>query len=231
MSYLNIDDILAEEQKLSCKFLYNAYNLGQLEEGSADTDIEKGTKIDLPYWLAYVLAKKGLVSAEMPTPYQQDFKDKLIADPNVISMRSHQYYDKIGTMLSSFFSDRSLNLLLFRVFRDRFLKIYNQSLNLRETDITKIVGNMTRLERNIFENGYRSSIDYDKWRNRKGEKIERNPNIIFPVASRSSSVNNSINSNNINSSSTQSSSSSTQSSQPKKDTVLKKRKRIFDDES
>ncbi|KAK5583512.1 hypothetical protein RB653_005108 [Dictyostelium firmibasis] len=225
MSYFDINDILAEEQKITCNFFYDAYNLGQLEEGSRDSDMKKGSSIDLPYWMALPLAKSNFVSVIMPLSYQDEYKNKLNTEPNLISMRNFPYYDKIGVQLSDFFGDRKLKLLLFKAFRDRFLDIYKKSVNLKETDISKILGNMTYQEREVFTYGYKSSLEYDKWRSRKGEKVEKNTNNLSISSSLSSSSSN--NNNNNNNNSNQNSSGSNKSSQS---TTVKKRKRMFDDE-
>ncbi|KAM9956868.1 hypothetical protein ACTFIR_003603 [Dictyostelium discoideum] len=238
MSYFDINDILAEEQKITCNFFYDAYNLGQLEEGSRDPDMKKGSKVDLPYWMALALAKSNFVSVIMPPEYQDEYKNKLIADPNVISMRLFPYYDKIGVQLSDFFGDRKLKLLLFRVFRERFLNIYSQSINLKETDISKILGNLTYQEREVFSNGYKSSNDYDKWMSRKGEKVEKNTNNLL-ISTSSNNKNNSSNSsngnnsnNNNNNSNNNNNNNNSQNSSYKntQSTTVKKRKRMFDDE-
>ncbi|KAN0027931.1 hypothetical protein ACTFIV_009757 [Dictyostelium citrinum] len=238
MSYFDINDILAEEQKITCNFFYDAYNLGQLEEGSRDPDMKKGSKVDLPYWMALALAKSNFVSVIMPTEYQDEYKNQLIADPNVISMRLFPYYDKIGVQLSDFFGDRKLKLLLFKVFRERFLNIYKNSINLKETDISKILGNLTYQEREVFSNGYKSSNDYDKWISRKGEKVEKNTNnlLISTTTTTSSSTSSSSSSTSSSSSSSISSSnnnnknSSNNSNRNTQSTTVKKRKRMFDDE-
>ncbi|CAN3371765.1 hypothetical protein DIURU_002979 [Diutina rugosa] len=52
--YYDLDDILADAQKVSCRFNENVPGLGYLE-GNPRGDMEAGTKIDLPFWLASVL--------------------------------------------------------------------------------------------------------------------------------------------------------------------------------
>jgi hypothetical protein len=67
--YWNIDDILAEEELIPCKFKEDGKNLGHLDtldqnvklnkqqmERCEGAMIKKDTKIDLPLWLGIVLA-------------------------------------------------------------------------------------------------------------------------------------------------------------------------------
>jgi len=208
-NYFDIDDILSEEKLITCKFLYDGYGLGILDPGSITQDMTVGTKIDLPFWMTSLLAKKQIVSVEFPQEYQDKFKAQILNEPEVVSMKKFTYYDKIGSTLSSFFNDRALSNLLFKCFRDRFLKIYNQSLHLRDSDITKTQINLTDSERFIFQVGFKVSMEYEDWKNRRSE--------LLSISSASSLS--------IVSSSTSASSSTTRES------ILKKRKRFFDEDN
>ncbi|KYQ88884.1 GINS complex subunit 3 [Tieghemostelium lacteum] len=171
--YFDIDDILAEEEKIPCTFQHDAYHLGLLDTGSVDLDLKRFSTIHLAFWLSYPLAKRLLVSLDYPMAYQDEFKNKLIADPKVISMRKFQYYDIFGIKLANLFDNPKISTLLFKTFRDRFLDIYNQSLHLRNADISKSLQKYTVVERFVFLNGYNSSIAYDDWKNRRGEKLKQ----------------------------------------------------------
>ncbi|KAF2077270.1 hypothetical protein CYY_001394 [Polysphondylium violaceum] len=209
MNYLDIDDILSEEKPITCKFLFDGYHLGMLDPGSATQDMIVGTKIDLPFWMASLLAKKQIISVEFPLEYQEKFQAQLRNEPDVVMMKKFIYYEKIGATLSSFFNDRALSFLLFKSFRERFLRIYNQSLHLRDSDITKIQINLTDSEKSIFQVGYKISMQYEDWKNRRAEVL---------LTSNSSSP------------SLSSSSTTTTSNNNTKDTILKKRKRFIADD-
>ncbi|CCG81782.1 DNA replication complex GINS protein psf-3 [Taphrina deformans PYCC 5710] len=53
--YYDIDAILTTQQKLPCTFKFDIPGLGHLE--SSDTkDIKEGSRVELSYWLAELLA-------------------------------------------------------------------------------------------------------------------------------------------------------------------------------
>lgn len=58
MSYYDIDDILADASKFPCKFNYDIPGLGYLE-GNPGKSIKKNAKLELPLWLARILAIVG----------------------------------------------------------------------------------------------------------------------------------------------------------------------------
>lgn len=58
MGYYDIDDVLADSVSFPCKFQYYMPGLGYLE-GNPGRPIEKNSKLDLPLWLARILAIVG----------------------------------------------------------------------------------------------------------------------------------------------------------------------------
>eukprot|EP01132_Coremiostelium_polycephalum_P001457 gene1457-1837_t len=185
-NYFDIDSILSEEEKITCTFLNDAYRLGNLDPGSGEEDIKKDMKIDLPFWMSIPLAERKLIAATMPNAYQEDFKNSLIADPNIMVMRNHPYYDRFGTIMGYL-----------------------------DTDLTQHLKKFTVSEKQIFQKGYRASIEYSEWKNRKGEKVitlSDNPGAGTATKSSGQNINNSSNI------------STTRTSE----SLLQKRKRFFD---
>ena len=52
MKFLDIDEILAEEERLSCVFSLDASGLGYLDPTSNEEDLPENSKVELPLWLA-----------------------------------------------------------------------------------------------------------------------------------------------------------------------------------
>lgn len=52
MRFLDIDEILAEEERMSCVFSLDASGLGSLDPTSNEEDLPATSKIELPLWLA-----------------------------------------------------------------------------------------------------------------------------------------------------------------------------------
>jgi GINS complex subunit 3 len=66
MSYLDIDKVISEEERIPCFFQSDAKNLGHLDIGNTDEDLPENSKIELPLWLVTVLSKKNMVRMELP---------------------------------------------------------------------------------------------------------------------------------------------------------------------
>ena len=52
MKYLDIDEILAEEERISCIFSIDAAGLGPLDPTTNEEDLPAQSKVELPLWLA-----------------------------------------------------------------------------------------------------------------------------------------------------------------------------------
>lgn len=52
--FLDIDEILAEEERISCKTLHDATDLGHLNSDLNIVDLPRDSKVDIPLWLAEV---------------------------------------------------------------------------------------------------------------------------------------------------------------------------------
>ena len=104
-SYWSIDDILAGDAKVLCKFELPVYRLGHLVPGTGDENIAAGTKMELPCWLARVLCsrKRQIVSVELPKAYKDTFREIIRADANVINFQKlGPYYYSSGVKLLGF---------------------------------------------------------------------------------------------------------------------------------
>ena len=105
-SYLSIDQILMEEQKLTCQSRYNFLDLdfrrakegkdkGVMENGPSlmwYLDLNVGKKIELPLWLASQLGE--FVLHDIPKQYRTKFQDILASDPEVVNLHREgpKYY-------------------------------------------------------------------------------------------------------------------------------------------
>ena len=104
-NFFSIDDILASEQRIPCKFEQPVVGLGFIDQTSDEDDIQEGAKLELPLWLAAALRsrRRAIVSVELPKQYRQSYRDVLTADANVVDLHKlGPYYYGCGTMLLTF---------------------------------------------------------------------------------------------------------------------------------
>lgn len=58
--YLDINEILAEEERVGCKTLQESTNLGHLATDLNIVHLPRDSKIEIPLWLAEVFFEVGL---------------------------------------------------------------------------------------------------------------------------------------------------------------------------
>ena len=101
-SYFDIDDIIAGDLKVPCKFELPVYRLGFLNKASDKEHIEVGVSMELPVWLASVLnsRRRHIVSVELPKTYKESYREIVKADANVVDLyKLGPYYYTAGMKL------------------------------------------------------------------------------------------------------------------------------------
>jgi GINS complex subunit 3 len=104
-NYFSIKDIMASQERVSCKFEVDVLQLGYLDTSSNEVDLKSGTKLDLPSWLVKSIynEKFKFIQIEIPKQYKRVYHEILQADPNVVDLRKlGPYYYDFGTILVEF---------------------------------------------------------------------------------------------------------------------------------
>lgn len=118
MAYYNPDSILTDAQKAPLTFELAVPHLTPLNNGSA---VDSGTKLDLPLWLAEMLAvskpagpsSSSLAALDMPTALGQRVTNALRADPKSVDLRAQaQWFYGLGErMLELFEEEETVEIL------------------------------------------------------------------------------------------------------------------------
>lgn len=131
-SYYSVDAILTDSQKAPCTFELSVPQLAALNNGST---IEPGTKMELPFWLAEMLAVSrpagpssgSLASLDLPAALNKRVVHALRADPKSVDVRAQAqwFYGLGGRVLDLFEDDEIVDILLevgeLRVHDDQLL--------------------------------------------------------------------------------------------------------------
>ena len=83
--------MLAEEEILKVEFVQNIKNYGVITEEKLQ-DANKGQKSLLPVWLSTELFQRQIVNIAIPKYFSDQFKDTLLADPTVVSIKEKTPY-------------------------------------------------------------------------------------------------------------------------------------------
>lgn len=118
--YYDPDAILTEAQKAPCTFELTVPELSALNAGST---VEVGTKLDLPLWLAEMLAmskpagpSSSLASMDVPSALGPKVMAALAAGPKSVDIRAQaQWFYGMGERILNLFDDEELADVLSKV--------------------------------------------------------------------------------------------------------------------
>lgn len=130
MNYLNIDEILSEEERMTCIFLIDGSGLGSLDLTNDLNDLPINSKIELPLWLSQILAEKNMIEIELPKHYGSRIREDIMAGAIAVPLREYSfYYFEVGWKLSRLTRDNDLRKTLRIAFTgDRYRALMAKSL-------------------------------------------------------------------------------------------------------
>ena len=103
--YFDLDDILACQEKIPCTFETQVKDLGFLDHGSDGDNIESGTKMELPFWLAKELCarQRRIISVDLPKVYREAYRQILEADATAVDLNKlGPYFYSVGGKILEF---------------------------------------------------------------------------------------------------------------------------------
>ncbi|EJD53765.1 GINS complex, Psf3 component [Auricularia subglabra TFB-10046 SS5] len=132
-TYLDIDAIFAEQQKVSCLFEIDVPGLGYLD-GGKERDIKKGTKMQLPFWLAVPLLQSSICKFDIPPPFTPRVRHALNAEARSVRLSSlvgvGNYWYAHGRNITEILDDAQANGLkevLSLTFKQRLMDLMDQA--------------------------------------------------------------------------------------------------------
>ena len=121
--YYDIDAILTDAQKLPCTFEHDVPGLGYLESSSSSPDIKAGARLQLPVWLAEMLAVSqrlgtlsDVITLDIPVALSPRVQNALKADPRTVELRSlATHFYGLGERVLGLFEEEVLCDVLINV--------------------------------------------------------------------------------------------------------------------
>ncbi|KAI7089227.1 hypothetical protein KC356_g2646 [Hortaea werneckii] len=174
-TYYSPTAILTDSQKAPTTFTLAVPTLTPLNNGSA---IEEGTKLDLPLWLAEMLAVSkpagpasptSLASLDMPFALGPRVLNALKADPKSVDVRAQApWFYGLGERMLELFEDEEVGEVLLETFKQRALEIADKSQNTRAAmsqagDGADFMSGLDETERQLFRAAHDGSNAVKKW--------------------------------------------------------------------
>lgn len=169
--YYNLDDILAEGEKLPCRFNLTVPGLGYLE-GNPGKPVSKGASVELPLWLAQVLATcpvletldESFVELLEPDFISDKVQNAIHADPKSLDLHSlmANYY-KLVEKWAAMFGDTQLVEVVMTMLRERAVEIHNYASNTNKHINADFVHSLDEFEKHLFKAAAESRRQMREW--------------------------------------------------------------------
>ncbi|ORY58466.1 DNA replication complex GINS protein psf-3 [Pseudomassariella vexata] len=121
MSYYDLDVILTDSEKVPCKFELEVPDLGYLDNNPSQP-LKAGTSVNLPLWLAELLAlthqsSTPFLTLSLPPALGDNVLNALKADPRAVPLRDQsQNFYGLGARMLDLFEEPELGVVLRRSF-------------------------------------------------------------------------------------------------------------------
>lgn len=190
MGYYDIDDVLADGTDFPCKFQYDIPGLGYLENNPG-RPITKNTKLNLPLWLARILAIVGGDEAlvdEEPVPFVEllppdMFSNKVMnaikTDPVALDLHSiNSHFFSLAIKWITLFSEKELANVVSELLLQRAQELNHHASSLavdinadsagKSTANTNIATStfllkLDEMEKDIYKKSHESYKDTKRW--------------------------------------------------------------------
>lgn len=122
MGSLDIDTLLQEEERVSCTFQHDGFEMGNLDPTLVTPTLPKNSKVLLPLWLGKGLMVKNVVDMEIPKHFGKKMREEIRAGPEAIRLREFSFYFfETGLQLANAKNDRELlQVLRMAMAKERF---------------------------------------------------------------------------------------------------------------
>ncbi|CAH1365300.1 hypothetical protein MTP99_001580 [Tenebrio molitor] len=164
--YYSIDDILATQERIPCKFLQDVPKLGKLNPAVEEADLKSGTNLELPVWLALELTttRQPIIAPDLPKFYKEAYREILKADPCAVDLHKFGlYFYELGSYAKQFDPRGDVAEILLHTFTLRFRQIMDLVDNvLSDPTITQ---RLDALECSMFKTAHDAKLKLTSWLN------------------------------------------------------------------
>ncbi|TXG50127.1 hypothetical protein EZV62_026002 [Acer yangbiense] len=163
-NYYDIDDILAEEELVPVVF-YKSANGVKVDPTAEKDCVEKGAKVELPFWLAQELYLRQAVSLSIPTCFNQNTRREIQADAACVDLKSRcPYFYEFGCKIAPLVGDRTIGKMLLSTFQMRYKEILTKAHTTVYAPASKSLAVLTKEEISLHEAARSSMAAFKKWR-------------------------------------------------------------------
>ncbi|KAI3631051.1 hypothetical protein MIR68_010541 [Amoeboaphelidium protococcarum] len=181
MSYFDIDEIIAQQEKLICKIQVPDLTI-------AGVNCLQHTRTEMPFWIACILARYGLVTLEeLPRCLKDNVLQDLDSVPEILNLRelSTYFYRFAIIILETIETSPQLKRVLVQSFQKRIAHILQRAYASRCNEkmagvLHEYVDSLEEMEKQMYLCAIQSFKQADQWWNRDGDngKVKLNDQLI-----------------------------------------------------
>ncbi|ODV82297.1 DNA replication complex GINS protein PSF3 [Suhomyces tanzawaensis NRRL Y-17324] len=170
-NYYDLDDILADGEKVPSRFNMTVPGLGYLE-GNPGKAVQKGTQLELPMWLAEVLAicailedsQESFIDLSEPEFISSRVLNAIKTNPRTVDLRKllRNYY-KLVEKWGTFFNEPSLIEIIMTMLKERAFEINNFASNTNKLMNNDFTYTLDEFERILFRMTSDSNKQMRNW--------------------------------------------------------------------
>ncbi|KAL5731721.1 hypothetical protein ACHQM5_004422 [Ranunculus cassubicifolius] len=164
-NYYNIDDIIMEDELVSVVFKVDASGVGLLDPGAESNIVEKGGKVDLPFWLGQELHMRQAAVVSLPPCFNKNTRKEIQADAACVDLQSRcSYFYELGCKIAPLIGDRTIGSFLLTAFTSRFKDVLCKAHSAAFIVSPKFLSLLTKEETQLYEAARTSMTAFKKWR-------------------------------------------------------------------
>ncbi|XP_060536378.1 DNA replication complex GINS protein PSF3 [Cylas formicarius] len=171
--YYSIDDILATQERVLCKFIQQVPRMGKLNPSVEEKNLAIGTELELPLWLALDISatRQPVVIPELPKIFKEAYREILKADASAVDLHKFNlYFYELGSYIKHMDRREEVHNILLHTFITRFRLILDLAHNSKSDPIVQ--QRLDSLERKLFLCGYNSQVKLNSWLVQSNAPIE-----------------------------------------------------------
>jgi GINS complex subunit 3 len=154
--YFHLDDLVAEDERVSIKWLSAARGVAYLDASLAGDDVPAGSSMEVPLWLAEELRSKNLVEVQLPGAYTRKARADVRADAQAARLREQSpFFYTVGLRLSPLLASAdeaaALTADVHATLADRAAGILHRARTGVGADVSRYRGLLTDLEQQVFD--------------------------------------------------------------------------------
>ncbi|KAJ1972550.1 DNA replication protein [Dimargaris xerosporica] len=158
--------------RIPCTLLVDLAGL-QLDDSHGQGDVQAGTKLEIPFWLAETLAANDFVDLDLPKAFTA--RTRRILQASTTNVNFHTlcpYFYQFGMKLAETLQEPQLNQLLSDVYRERLQVILDAAQRADSQNMIEFVSQLEESEKQLYTLAKQSTQEIRQWQRGQTAKLQ-----------------------------------------------------------